>query len=62
VFTKTTDVQVHGFRKYWTLKSECYAITNKYPDAATVVQQAYKALSGIDNLAECTLALSGFLL
>jgi hypothetical protein len=53
------DVSVPGFRKYWTqklasLKSECHAITNKYPEAASVVQQVHKLLSDIEILAGCT--------
>jgi hypothetical protein len=44
VYTKMADVPVPGFRKYWTqklasLKSQCHAITSKYPEAASVVQQ-----------------------
>jgi hypothetical protein len=58
------DVPVLGFRKYWTqklasLKYECHAITNKYQEAASVVQQVYKVLSDIGNLARCTLAKVG---
>jgi hypothetical protein len=54
------DVRVPGFRKYWTqklasLKTECHAITNKYPEAASVVQQVYKMFSDIENFAGCTL-------
>jgi hypothetical protein len=35
------DVPEQGFWKYWRqelslLKSECHAITNKYPEAASV--------------------------
>jgi hypothetical protein len=53
------DVPLLGFRKYCThklasLKSECHAIMNKYPEAASVVQQVYKVLSGIENLVGCT--------
>jgi hypothetical protein len=38
------DIPVPGFLKYWTqklalLKSECHAIVDKYPEAASVVQQ-----------------------
>jgi hypothetical protein len=54
-----TNIPVLGFRKYWTLKlaslkSECLAITNKYPEAASVVQQVHKVYSNIENLARCT--------
>jgi hypothetical protein len=54
-----TDVPVPGFRKCWThklalLKYVRYAVMNKYPAAASVVQQVYKALSDIENLGECT--------
>jgi hypothetical protein len=38
------------------MKSECQAITNKYPGAASVVQQVYKVLSDIENLAGWTVA------
>jgi hypothetical protein len=52
------------FRKYWrqnlsTLKSQCHDITNKYPEAASVVQQGFKVLSDIETLAKCTLAKEG---
>jgi hypothetical protein len=48
-----------GFRKYWrqdlsTLTSECHATTNKYPEAASVVQQVHKVISDIETLAKCT--------
>jgi hypothetical protein len=32
---------------------------NKYPEAASVVQQGYKVLSHIENLAKCTPAKVG---
>jgi hypothetical protein len=53
------DVPVSGFQKCWaqklaSLKSECLAIMNKYPEAASVVQQVYKVLSDIEILAGCT--------
>jgi hypothetical protein len=52
------DIPVSALRKYWTqklalMKSECYAITNKHPEA-TFVAQVYKVLSDIWNLAGCT--------
>jgi hypothetical protein len=52
------DVPVPGFRKYLkkkleSLKSECHAITNKYTEAASVVQQVYKVLSDTETLAGC---------
>jgi hypothetical protein len=55
VYTKMAGVPVPGFRKYWTqkvasLKSQCHAITKKYPAAASVVQQVHEALSDIENL------------
>jgi hypothetical protein len=58
------DIPVLGFRKYWThklasLKSECHTIMNKYPKAASVVQQVYKVLIDIENLARCTLPKVG---
>jgi hypothetical protein len=34
--------------------SESYANMNKRPQEASVVQQIYKVLSGIENLAGCT--------
>jgi hypothetical protein len=36
------------------LKSECHAITNKYPEAASLVQQIYKVFCDIGNLVRCT--------
>jgi hypothetical protein len=64
VYTKVADVPVSGFWKFWTqklasLKSECHAVTNQYPEAASVVQQVYKIFSDIENLARCTLAKVG---
>jgi hypothetical protein len=55
---------VPGFWKYWTqklasLKSESYAITNKYPAAGSVVQQVHKVLRNTEILAECTPAKVG---
>jgi hypothetical protein len=49
------------FRKYWSqrlasLEFVHHAITNKYPEAASVVQQVYTVLSGTENLAGCTQA------
>jgi hypothetical protein len=54
-----TDVPVLGFQKYWTqklasLKSEWHAIMNKYPEAASKVQQIYKVLSDTENFARST--------
>jgi hypothetical protein len=54
VYTKTVDFPVPGFRKYWkqklgSLKSECHTITNKCPEAASVVQQVYKVLNDIER-------------
>jgi hypothetical protein len=40
-------------------KSECHAITNKYPEAVSVVQHVYKVLSDTENLAGCTTAEVG---
>jgi hypothetical protein len=34
-----------------TAEIRCYAITNKYPEAACAAQQVYKVLSDIENLA-----------
>jgi hypothetical protein len=58
------DVTEPGFRKYWrqklsSLKSQCHDVTNKYPEAASVVQQVYKMVSNIELLAKCTLAKVG---
>jgi hypothetical protein len=58
------DVPLLGFWKYWTqklasLKSECYAIMNRYPEAGYVVQEVYKVLSDLENCAGCTLAEVG---
>jgi hypothetical protein len=52
-------IPVIGFWKYWmqklaSLKSECYAIMNKYPGVTSVVQQVYKIFSDIEMLARCT--------
>jgi hypothetical protein len=53
------DVPLPGLRQYWTqnlasLKSECHAITKKYLETASVLQQVYKVLSDIENLSRCT--------
>jgi hypothetical protein len=53
------DVPVLGFRKHWTqklasLKSESHGTTNKYPEAAALVQQVYEVLSDTEILAGCT--------
>jgi hypothetical protein len=58
------DVAEPGFQKYWrqelsTLKSQCYAMTNKYPEAASVVQQAHKIISNTEALAKRRLARVG---
>jgi hypothetical protein len=52
---------VPGFRKYWRQKIafqkfECHVIKNKYPEAASVVQQVHKILNNIEILAGCTTA------
>jgi hypothetical protein len=49
------DVPVQGFRKYWrqklaSPKSQCLAITNKYPEAASVVR-LLNVLNDIEILA-----------
>jgi hypothetical protein len=72
VYTNIADVTESGFRKYWrqalsSLKPESHAITNKYPEAVSVIQQVHKVTSDIEILAKCTLArvwkaLSGQLL
>jgi hypothetical protein len=48
------DVPESGFRKF-----QCHAITNKYPEAASAVQQVHKVLSDTENLAGCTPAKVG---
>jgi hypothetical protein len=58
------DVAIPGFRKYWTeklasLNSQCHAITNKYPEAGSIVQQVYIVLNDIEILAGCTPAKVG---
>jgi hypothetical protein len=63
-YTKMADVPVPGFGKYWiqklaSLKSECYGITNKYPEAAAVVQEVHNVLSDIEILSGCTSAKVG---
>jgi hypothetical protein len=63
MYTKMADVPIAGFRKYWTqklasVKSQCYAITNKCPEANSVVQ-VHKVLIDIEILAGCTLAKAG---
>jgi hypothetical protein len=41
------------------LKSEYYAVMNKYPETASVVQEVYKVLSDVENIAGCTPAKVG---
>jgi hypothetical protein len=58
------DVPVPKFRKYWTqklasLKLEWHATANKYPQAASIVQQVYRLLSDIENLTGYTPAKVG---
>jgi hypothetical protein len=57
------DISEAGFQKYWrqelsSLKSECHAIMNKYPEADSVVQ-VHKAFSDIEILARSTPARVG---
>jgi hypothetical protein len=59
VHTKKTDVPVAGFRKDWPQKLASHATTNKYSEAASVVQRVYKVLSDTENLARCTPAKVG---
>jgi hypothetical protein len=59
MYTNMADIPVPGLRKYWSqklvsLKFECHTITNKYPEAASVVQQVHKILSDTENLVGCT--------
>jgi hypothetical protein len=58
------DVPVPGFRKYWKqtlayLNSQCHAITNKYPETGTVVQQRHKIPNHSEILAGCIPAKVG---
>jgi hypothetical protein len=58
------DVPGLEFWKYWrqqlaSLKSEFYAITNKHPEAASIVQQVRRVLSDTEILAACTPAEVG---
>jgi hypothetical protein len=48
------EVPIQRFRKYWSRKPVCHAITNKYPEAGSVLQQIYKILNDIEILAGCT--------
>jgi hypothetical protein len=53
-----------GFWKYWrqalsSLKSESHVIKNKFPEAASIVQQVHKVISDIEILAKCTPARVG---
>jgi hypothetical protein len=55
------EIPEPGLWKYWrqklsSLKSQCITITNKYPEAASVIQQVHKVLSDIEILAKCTQA------
>jgi hypothetical protein len=57
------DIPVCGFLKYCrqklaALNSECHAITNKYPEAGSVVQ-VHKVLNDIEILAGSTRAKVG---
>jgi hypothetical protein len=64
VYNKMADVPEPGYRKYWrqklsSLKSQCHAITNKYSEAASVLQQVHKMLGDTEILVECTLTKVG---
>jgi hypothetical protein len=56
------DILLQAFwkwrQKLASLKYESHAITNKYPEAASVLQQEYKVLDTV-ILARCTLAKWG---
>jgi hypothetical protein len=41
------------------LKSQCHAITNKSPEAASALQQVHKMLSDTETFAKCTPARVG---
>jgi hypothetical protein len=41
-------------QKLASLKFECHAIMNKYPETASLLEQVYKVNSDIENLAEYT--------
>jgi hypothetical protein len=58
------DVPESGFQKYWrqklsSLKSQCHAIMNKFPESASAVQQVHKVLSDFEILAKFTPANVG---
>jgi hypothetical protein len=53
------DVPVPGFWKFWTqtltsLNSQSHAITNKYTEAGSVIQEVHKVLNDIESLAGYT--------
>jgi hypothetical protein len=55
------DVRVLGFWKQWTqkivsLKSESHTTTSKYPEAASIIQQACKVLRDNEYIVGCSLA------
>jgi hypothetical protein len=59
---KTSQYRVSGntgHRSLASLNSQCHVITNKYPEAGTVVQQVHKVLNDIEILAGCTPAKVG---
>jgi hypothetical protein len=53
------DVPEPGFRKYWRQKLSSLKSQYHYPEAASVVPQAYKVLSDIEILARYTPAKVG---
>jgi hypothetical protein len=58
------DVPIPGVQNHWTqnlasLNPHCHAITNKYPEAGSVVQQVYKVLNEIEIIAGCAPAKEG---
>jgi hypothetical protein len=55
MYTNMADVPVPGIRKCWRqklawLKTECHAITYKYAEAVSIVQQVNRVLNNIENL------------
>jgi hypothetical protein len=64
VYSKMAYVPEPGFRKYWrralsSLRSKSHDITNKYPEAASVVQQVHKVIIDNEIVAKCIPARVG---
>jgi hypothetical protein len=59
-----TGVPVHAYQQFWTgkrpsLKTEYSKIIGMHPDAAAYMQQLFKVLFEIEDLASCTPASIG---